>query len=123
MRICANDRRPQSSNCGLQLRRSARGPVYGLARSWAREAYFRPSLCIAFPRSLIPQWHSMQRCRAYRCGGSTGYLGPTDLNPCFPFNPRRRNTARAPTWREKDITPLEAPQHDQESLAEAGLIS
>lgn len=26
-----------------------------------------------------------------------------DLDPCFPFNPRRRYTARAPTWRKEDI--------------------
>ena len=44
----------------------------------------------------------MQPYRAYRCGGSTGYPGPMDLDPCFPFNPRRKNAARAPTWRKQD---------------------
>ena len=59
----------------------------------------------------------MQPYRAYRCGGSTGYPGPMDLDPCFPFNPRRRKrragTNVAKTGYQKFLLrrPLRAPPH------------
>jgi hypothetical protein len=117
--IAARNRPTAASNCG--------GRPGGRYTGWRGPGHVKR---ISVPVSASPS-HGIWFRSGIRCsivaltvaGAAQVVSARTGFDPCFPFNPRRRITARAPTWPAKDITPLGAPQHDQESLAEAALIS
>jgi hypothetical protein len=75
-------------------------PVSGLAKAPLRLPMRGMSRTVANVgtalRTHIEDGSASQACDAfaYRCGGSTGWLGRSGVAPCFPFNCVREERAR-----------------------------